>query len=74
MLVNAGDHAVLRQQFRDSAVHPFGRSAVIGAKIKDQGVIQQALAFQAAPYTLTDQLDQILQVTSIRRFDALASR
>lgn len=34
-------------------------------------LFQQALAFQGATYTLTDQLNQILELTFIRRFDAL---
>ncbi len=34
-------------------------------------LFQQALAFQAATYTLADQLNQILQLVFIRRFDAL---
>ena len=34
----------------------------------------QALAFQAATYTLTDQLDQILQLVFVRRLDALKLR
>jgi hypothetical protein len=33
-------------------------------------LLQQALAFQAATYTLTDQLDQILQLVFIRHLDA----
>jgi hypothetical protein len=37
-------------------------------------LFQQALAFQAATYTLTDQLNQILELTFIRRFDALELR
>ena len=37
-------------------------------------LFQQALAFQAATYTLTDQLNQILQLAFIRCFDALEPR
>ena len=37
-------------------------------------LFQQALAFQGATYTLADQLNQILQLTFIRRFDALEPR
>ena len=37
-------------------------------------LFQQALAIQGATYTLTDQLNQILQLTFIRRFDALEPR
>ncbi len=32
---------------------------------------QQPLALEAAAYTLTDQLNQILQLPFVRRFDAL---
>ena len=36
--------------------------------------LQQALALQATAYTLTDQLHQVLQLTFIRRPDALELR
>ncbi|NRA43242.1 MAG: hypothetical protein HRU21_13190, partial [Pseudomonadales bacterium] len=36
-------------------------------------LFQQALAFQAATYTLADQLNQILQLALVRCFDAAKS-
>ena len=37
-------------------------------------LFQQSLAFQAAAYTLTDQLNQILELVFIRCLDALKQR
>ena len=37
-------------------------------------LFQQTLAFQAAAYTLTDQLNQILELVFIRCLDALKPR
>ena len=37
-------------------------------------LLQQALAYQPVTYTLTDQLNQVLQYVFNRRFDALKSR
>ena len=37
-------------------------------------LFEQALSFQAATYTLTDQLNQILQLVFIRCLDALKPR
>jgi hypothetical protein len=34
-------------------------------------LLQQALPFQATAYTLTNQLNQVLQLVLVRRFDAL---
>ena len=40
------EHGILRQQFGNGAVHPFGRCAIIGIDVDDDRVFEKTLRFQ----------------------------
>ncbi len=46
MLLDRRGHQVLRQQLGDGAGLAFGRSAVVGADVEDEGVVEDAQGFQ----------------------------